>query len=71
MRRNMGRTDRTIRFIGGVVVGAVAAAGLVTGVWAWAAWAVAAILVVTSIAGNCPAYTILGWSTTPKPASPA
>jgi hypothetical protein len=71
MRRNMGRADRTIRFIVGVAAGAVAAAGLLPGLWVWAAWAVAAILVVTALAGNCPGYTVLGWSTIAKPAAPA
>ena len=57
MRCNVGKTDRTIRLIIAVVVGA---AGLYFKSW----WGLLAILpLVTSYAGFCPLYSVLGIST--------
>jgi hypothetical protein len=53
------------------VVVALALAGLVTGVWMWVAYIVAAVLIVTALAGFCPVYRIFGWSTGPRPAAAA
>jgi hypothetical protein len=71
MSKNMGTTDRAIRGIVGVVAAALALAGLVTGIWMWVAYIVAAVLIVTALAGFCPVYRIFGWSTSPKPAAAA
>jgi hypothetical protein len=71
MSKNMGTTDRAIRGIAGVVVAALALAGLITGVWMWVAYIVAAVLIVTALAGFCPVYRIFGWSTGPRPAAAA
>jgi hypothetical protein len=57
MKCNVGKTDRTIRLIIAVVVGA---AGLYFKSW----WGLLAILpLVTSYAGFCPLYSVLGIST--------
>ena len=57
MKCNVGKTDRTIRLIIAVVVGAV---GLYFKSW----WGLVAILpLVTSYAGFCPLYSLLGIST--------
>jgi hypothetical protein len=71
MSKNMGTTDRAIRGIMGIVAAALALAGLVTGIWMWVAYIVAAVLIVTALAGFCPVYRIFGWSTAPKPAAAA
>lgn len=67
MTRNMGRTDRIIRVIVGLVL---VLAPLFSGLELFAAplllWAsvlVGAILIVTASLGSCPLYTPFGFST--------
>lgn len=65
MKKNVGNVDKIIRlsvaaalvvlYFTGVISGAVAIIGLV----------VAAIFTVTSMAGSCPIYSIVGASTCP------
>ena len=59
---NVGNIDKVIRIIAGVALGILAYMGTL-GVWAWV---VGAILLVTGIVGFCPAYKLLGMSTTAK-----
>lgn len=59
MARNEGNIDRVLR----VVIGAgLASLPFIGGaqLWEWAALAVGAVLIVTGIAGRCPAYSLLG-----------
>lgn len=56
MTKNMGSLDKTVRLIAAVVLIALAATGTISGVFAIAAYVVAAIFVVTSFVSVCPAY---------------
>ncbi|MBX7493904.1 DUF2892 domain-containing protein [Qipengyuania sp. 1NDW9] len=63
MTKNMGSLDKTVRLIAAVVLIALAATGTIGGVFAIAAYVVAAIFVVTSMVSVCPAYLPFGIST--------
>jgi hypothetical protein len=70
MFRNMGITDRGVRAILGVAAILLPPGGQVTGVWAWIAFIVGGILILTAAVGFCPLYRVFGWSTGKKAASP-
>jgi hypothetical protein len=59
MSKNMVPVDRIIRLVLGVVAIVAAFAGWVTGAWLWVAWVAGVVLMITSIVGFCPAYTLL------------
>jgi uncharacterized membrane protein len=65
LQLNEAPLDRAIRVVLGIVIGTVAVAGALATPWLYAAWVVAAILVVTGIVGFCPLYAILRVSTKP------
>ncbi len=60
MTKNMGSPDRMIRIAVAIVLAALIAMGKITGTWAYVAGAVAAIFLVTSLIGFCPAYRLVG-----------
>jgi hypothetical protein len=64
MKKNMGTTDRVLRIL--VAAGAVAGSGVLgfTPAWAIVLLAVAAVMVVTSLSGYCPLYSLLRIETT-------
>ena len=66
---NEGPNDRLIRFVFGVGLFLVAAAGLVTAPVLYVVLLFGTIGVVTSITGFCLPYALLGISTLPKHAS--
>ncbi|MBX7539777.1 YgaP family membrane protein [Qipengyuania sphaerica] len=66
MRKNMGSLDKTIRLISAAVLVMLALTGTLTGTLAIAAYAIAAIFVVTSLVSVCPAYLPFGISTCRK-----
>lgn len=68
MRQNMGKVDRTIRILAAVAVGALYAAGYLSGTVAIVLGVVAVAFVVTSFVGVCPAYLPFGLSTIGKKA---
>jgi hypothetical protein len=51
LRQNLGLIERTLRFVIGVALIALALLGLV-GAWGWAGL----VLVLTAVMGWCPAY---------------
>lgn len=55
MKLNVGRIDRTLRIVAGLVLVALAATGTV-GLWGW----IGVVPLVTGLAGWCPAYSLLG-----------
>ena len=61
--QNESTIDRVIRVIAGLVLVALAVAGLVAAPWTYALWAVAAILLITGAVGFCPLYAIFRFST--------
>lgn len=66
MIRNMGTVDRVLRVAVAVVIAALYFAGVISGVWAIVLGVIAAVFVLTSIFGYCPAYLPLGISTRGK-----
>lgn len=60
MKTNVGGADRILRIVGGLVLIALAAAGIV-GAWGW----IGVVPLLTGIFKFCPAYTLLGMDTCP------
>jgi hypothetical protein len=58
LQKNMGGSDRAVRFILGCLLGISAAVGAL-GPWAY----LGVIAMITGAIGNCPAYSIFGLST--------
>jgi hypothetical protein len=69
MKANVGGADRMLRLVAGVALLAVALLPALqfagTGVGAWVAGIVGAVLVVTGLMRRCPAYGLLSVSTCP------
>lgn len=62
MTLNMGRTDRTIRFVAAAVL-VLLVLFVTDGVMDWVLGVLAVVLVATSSVGTCPAYLPFGFST--------
>ena len=62
MKLNMGGLDRSLRTIVGLVLLYLAYAGNFAN-YAWAGYAVGALLLGTAAIGWCPPYALFGWST--------
>lgn len=60
MKVNMGTIDRIARIVIGVALIALTLMGTI-GVWGW----IGVVLVATAALGNCPLYSVLGFSTCP------
>lgn len=58
MKANVGGVDRIARIVVGAVLVGLAATGTV-GVWGW----LGLLPLATGLAGWCPPYAMLGWST--------
>ncbi len=66
MKPNMGRIDRTLRLVAAAVFAVLLILGLVKGTWAVVLAIVAAIFVITTFVGICPAYVPFRISTRGK-----
>lgn len=62
MRKNMGTVDRSIRTIIALVLIGLIATGLLADTWIIVAAIVAAVFLLTSAVGFCPAYWPFGIS---------
>lgn len=60
MKTNVGGIDRVLRIIVGLALIGLTLAGQI-GVWGW----IGVVPVLTGVVGNCPAYSLLGFSTCP------
>lgn len=60
---NESTPDRIIRVVLGVVFAALALTGVAAGGLAAVAWVLAALMLVTGVAGFCPLYAVLRFST--------
>ena len=60
MKKNMGMADRAIRILIAAAFVILYLAHVVGGIWGLVLLVVAGIFVVTSIAGVCPLYSVLG-----------
>lgn len=66
MGRNMGGLDRGLRIIVAIVLAFLAYTGRLEGGIAIGAYIVAAVFVITSLVGFCPAYKLIGIDTCGK-----
>lgn len=65
MKKNVGSTDKIVRFILAAVFAALYFSGTVTGTLGYVLLALGAIFVLTSLISFCPIYAIVGMSTCP------
>ena len=63
MARNEGSIDRATRMIVGIGLLALGLSGTVAGTAGTVVGFVGVVALATGIAGFCPLYTVLGWST--------
>lgn len=66
MTKNMGSFDRAFRLIVVVAIGIAYLAGALSGTLATVLGVVAAVFLLTSLVGTCPAYLPFGLSTRDK-----
>ncbi|RYU61517.1 DUF2892 domain-containing protein [Methylolobus aquaticus] len=59
MVKNVGKVDKTVRIAVGALLIVLAATGTI-GVWGW----IGLLPLATGFMGTCPAYTVMGISTT-------
>ncbi len=62
MKINMGNIDRILRTMVGLALLGMAYTGTF-GAWAWAGYAVGALMLGTAALGRCPPYALFGWNT--------
>ena len=65
MKKNMGSTDRIIRFLLSAVFAYLYFAGIVTGTFGIILVVLGAIFVITSLVSFCPLYALVGLNTCP------
>lgn len=65
MKKNMGNSDRIIRFIIAVIIGALYFTGTVTGTLGIVLMVLAGVFLLTSFISFCPLYAPFGISTCP------
>lgn len=63
MKKNMGSTDKVIRFLIAATLVVLYFTGTITGTLGIIALVVAAVFVLTSLVSFCPLYTVLGIKT--------
>jgi uncharacterized membrane protein len=66
METNVGKVDRIVRIVVGIILLFAAAVGIVTGIAMYAAVIIGLILLVTGILAKCPIYSITKISTSKK-----
>jgi hypothetical protein len=66
MRQNMGKTDRITRLLIAAVILFLFLNKNISGTLGYVLLAVGVIFVLTSIAGNCPLYSVFGIRTCKK-----
>lgn len=70
MKINMGTADRIIRILLALVIAFLYNAGIIYGAGGIILIIVAAIFIITAIAGSCPLYSILGIHTLSRKKQP-
>ncbi len=63
MKKNMGSLDRVLRVAAAVLVAVLYFTGVISGTVAIVLGIVAAVFILTSLVGTCPAYLPFGLST--------
>ncbi|NRD21009.1 DUF2892 domain-containing protein [Winogradskyella eckloniae] len=65
MKKNMGNTDKIIRFAIAIVVGILFFTGTISGTFGIILLVLAGVFVLTSLVSFCPLYTIFGLRSCP------
>jgi fatty acid desaturase len=65
MKKNMGNTDRIIRFLLAVAVAILYFTNVITGTVGIVLLVIAGVFVLTSLVSFCPLYTLIGLNTCP------
>lgn len=65
MKTNMGTTDRAIRIIVAIIIGALYFTNVITGTLGLVLLILAGVFVLTSLISFCPLYAIFGIKTCP------
>ncbi|AZQ59677.1 DUF2892 domain-containing protein [Maribacter sp. MJ134] len=65
MKKNMGNTDKIIRFVLAAIITVLYFTGTVTGTLGIVLLIVAGVFIVTSLVNFCPLYTLFGLKTCP------
>ena len=63
MKKNVGNTDKLIRFIIALVAIWAAYMGLVESPWTYVLYAIAAIMLLTALTSTCPIWLMTGMNT--------
>ena len=67
MPHNVGTIDKVLRVvIGLVLIGYALGIGFPQTGWNWVGW-IGVVPILTALFGFCPAYTLIGLSTSPSP----
>lgn len=66
MKKNMGSTDRIIRFIVAAIFIGLYFTNTVTGIWGIVLLVLAGVFILTSFVSFCPLYAPFGLSTCPN-----
>ena len=66
MKKNMGSIDRALRIGAALVVIGLMVSGIISGTLAIVLGVVSAVFLLTSLAGICPLYSLLGVATCKK-----
>jgi hypothetical protein len=64
--KNVGKIDRVIRIILGLILLYLFVANMVTVPWSYLVALIGLILLVTGVIGTCPFYSIIGMNTLGK-----
>ena len=65
MKKNMGNTDRIIRFLLAAVVAVLYFTNIITGTLGIVLLVLAGVFVITSLVSFCPLYALVGLNTCP------
>lgn len=63
MKKNVGSTDRLIRLLLTVVFGVLYYSGIASGFWGVVVLILGGVMLLTSLAGVCPLYSVIGVNT--------
>ena len=66
MKVNMGKWDKIIRIVTAIILGSLYFFGIVTGTLGAFLLVLAIVLMLTSLFGYCPLYTLVGLNTCKK-----
>jgi hypothetical protein len=64
--KNVGKIDRVVRIILGIVLIAVFALNMVAAPWSYLVVLIGLIALVTGAVGTCPLYSVIGFTTMSK-----